>query len=140
MNHNRTFLGIGWKFPPEFDKKRKTVTLVSEEKDIEESLFILLSTRTGERIMQPEYGCNLNVINFEPINSDFKDNVESIIRYAVLNFEPRISIVNIDISTEEYIDGIINIIIEYTIIKTNSRSNIVYPYYIIEGTEITDMP
>ena len=55
-----SFLGTGWKFPPEFNNQTGTVEMVSDYTDIKESLDILLSTSLGERVMQPDYGCNLN--------------------------------------------------------------------------------
>ncbi len=140
MKHKKTFLGVGWKFPPQFDKKSRTVTLVSEEEDIKESLFILLSTRPGERVMQPEYGCDLSVLNFESVSNNFNKRVESIIQYAVLHFEARIILGEVSISSESYLDGLIEIKVNYTVRKTNKRSNIVFPYYIIEGTDVNDMP
>lgn len=138
MKHNRTFLGVGWKFPPEFNKEYKTVTLVSEEQDIKESLFILFSTRPGERMMQPDYGCDLTIINFEPINVTLITRVNEIIRRAILHYEPRIIVQKIDINTTGVLDGIVKISIDYTIITTNKRSNIVFPYYIIEGTDVSE--
>ena len=140
MKHKKSFLGIGWKFPPEFNKEPKTVTLVSEEQDIRESLLILFSTREGERMMQPNFGCDLSIISFEPANANLLGQVEGIIQHAILHFEPRIILEDIDISSDRVLDGIIEINLEYTIIKTNKRSNIVFPYYIIEGTDVSNMP
>ncbi|HRW61883.1 MAG TPA: GPW/gp25 family protein [Bacteroidales bacterium] len=140
MKHNKTFLGIGWKFPPEFDRQTKTVTLVSEEEDIRESLYILLSTRPGERVLQPNYGCALSVLNFESINEGLINKASEIIHDAVLHFEPRIVLENVDVSTKQIYDGILEISLEYTVRKTNKRNNIVYPYYLLEGTDVIDMP
>lgn len=140
MQHKKSFLGVGWKFPPEFDKRTKTVTLVSEEQDIRESLLILFSTRPGERMMQPEYGCDLSIINFEPVESDLLGMIEGTIQRAILYHEPRIILEDIMITTDKVLDGVVEISLEYTIIKTNRRNNIVFPYYIIEGTDVSDMP
>lgn len=138
MTHKRTFLGIGWKFPPEFNKQNKSVTLVSEEQDIKESLIILMSTRLGERLMQPKYGCDLSILNFEPIDIALINKARSLINYAILYHEPRITLENIDVNTDEMNNGILYFNIEYTIRKTNKRNNIVFPYYLIEGTDISD--
>jgi hypothetical protein len=140
MNHRKTFLGIGWKFPPEFDKRTKSVTLVSEEQDIKESLYILLSTRPGERVLQPDYGCDLSILNFESVNEGLINRAREIIRIAVLHYEPRIILEKISVNTKRIYDGILDISLEYTIRKTNKRNNIVYPYYLIEGTDVEDMP
>ena len=140
MQHKKTFLGIGWKFPPTFDKKTKSVVLVSEEEDIRESLLILLSTRPGERVMQPEYGCNLSILNFEPANISLLSLARTSIEYAVLHFEARITLENVTILADRWYDGIIEINMEYTVRTTNERSNIVFPYYILEGTNVEEMP
>ena len=140
MKHKKTFLGIGWKFPPEFDRKSKSVTLVSEEEDIRESLFILLSTRPGERTMQPAYGCDLSVLNFESINEGLVNNAKEIISSAVLHFEPRVFLDDVTVSTGRMYDGVLEISLSYRVRKTNKRNNIVYPYYILEGTDVTNMP
>ncbi len=140
MKHKKTFLGIGWKFPPTFDRQSKSVTLVSEEEDIRESLFILLSTRPGERTMQPAYGCDLSVLNFESINEGLVNNAKEIISSAVLHFEPRVFLDDVNVSTGRMYDGVLEISLSYRVRKTNKRNNIVYPYYILEGTDVTNMP
>lgn len=140
MNHKRTFLGIGWKFPPEFDRKSKSVTLVSEEQDIRESLFILLSTAPGERVMQPEYGCDLSILNFESIHEGLINQAKEIIHSAVLHFEPRVFLDEVSVSSKNLYEGILEISLDYRIRKTNKRNNIVYPYYLLEGTDVSNMP
>ncbi|MBO9700580.1 MAG: GPW/gp25 family protein [Sporocytophaga sp.] len=135
MKHKKTFLGVGWKFPPTFDKTSGSVMLVSEEEDIRESLFILLSTKPGERTMLPEYGCDLNKMIFESIDSSLITEMKGMIENAILYFEPRIILNEIDISQDKTNDGLLLIDVQYTIRKTNKRSNMVYPYYILEGNE-----
>lgn len=135
MKHKKTFLGIGWKFPPTFDKTSGSIMLVSEEEDIRESLFILLSTKPGERTMLPEYGCDLNKMIFESIDSSLITEMKGMIENAILYFEPRIILNEIVISQDKTNDGLLLIDVQYTIRKTNKRSNMVYPYYILEGNE-----
>lgn len=140
MKHNKTFLGIGWKFPPTFDKKSGSVMLVSEEEDIKESLKILLSTKPGERIMLPEYGCNLHRMIFDAINSSMITEIKGMIREAVLYFEPRILLHDVEVKQDTEQEGLLLINLHYTVRKTNKRSNMVYPYYIIEGNEVRFRP
>lgn len=132
---DKAFLGIGWSFPPEFHKSSVTpgVKMVSEEEDIRESLNILLSTRPGERIMQPAYGCGLNALVFETINESVITEIRDVIERAVLFFESRITLESIDVNTEDAYHGKLNIQLNYTIRQTNTRSNVVYPFYYIEG-------
>ncbi len=136
MEHKKTFLGIGWKFPPTFDKNTKTIEMVSEENDIKESLLILLSTQPGERMMRPEYGCNTKSLVFDTVNTTNLNFLASLIERAIKFYEPRILLDNIDISTENILDGKLLIDVQYTVRTTNSRNNVVYPYYILEGTNL----
>ena len=136
MAIDQSFLGSGWGFPPEFSKAAKDVRLVSEEDDIQESLNILLSTFPGERMMQPTYGCELKTMVFETINESAITAIKDIIERAVLFFEPRISLDEIEIDTGNLGDGLLNILLDYTVRATNTRSNMVYPFYFREGTDI----
>ena len=133
---DRSFLGTGWGFPPEFGGKGRAVRMVSTEDDIRESLWILLSTSPGERIMYPEYGCGLRSMVFGNITSSTITEIKDMIESAVLFFEPRITLDNIDIDTGELYQGLLRIRLEYTVRTTNSRSNMVFPFYILEGTNI----
>jgi phage baseplate assembly protein W len=140
MKHKKTFLGVGWKFPPSFDRKTGSIMLVSEEEDIKESLYILLSTKPGERVMMPDYGCDLNKMVFQAIDASLITQMEDIIQRAILYFEPRILVEKIDISADNETEGLLNIDIHYKVSKTNKRSNMVYPYYIIEGNDARYRP
>ena len=136
MKHKKTFLGIGWKFPPTFDKRIKSVEMVSEEEDIRQSLYILLSTKQGERIMRPDYGSDVQSMIFEPIDVNTTTYLKESIRRAILYFEPRITLEQITVRQDDEEDGLLHVNLEYTIRKTNTRTNMVYPYYILEGTDL----
>jgi len=136
MENQASFLGTGWSFPPAFNPDLKSVQMSSDEKDIEESLQILLSTRLGERIMVPDYGCNLEDLLFSPLNLTVKTFVADLIKTAILYFEPRIDAEKIDISQGDELNGELLILVDYTIRATNSRKNLVFPFYKEEGTEI----
>ena len=136
MTIDQSFLGSGWGFPPEFNKTAKDVRIVSEEDDIQESLNILLSTYPGERLMQPTYGCELKTMIFETVNESAITAIKDIIERAILFFEPRITIDDIEINTSHIGDGLLQILLKYTVRATNTRSNMVYPFYFREGTDI----
>jgi phage baseplate assembly protein W len=133
---DKTFLGRGWAFPPEFGGRSKSASMVEAEKDIEESLRILMATRPKERLMQPAYGCGLRELVFETINESTLTIIRDTIRRAVLMFEPRITLESIEIGREQEYEGILSINLVYTIRATNSRSNLVYPFYFLEGTNV----
>ncbi len=128
------FLGKGWSFPPAFDLPQQTVVMVTAEDDIRESLAILLSTIPGERIMLPEYGCLLHDHVFDRIGMTLRTTIKGLLSHAILHFEPRIIVENIAIQIENNLEGLLEILLEYKIIQTNTRSNLVIPYYLKEGT------
>ena len=136
MNLDKKFLGTGWGYPPEFDRITKTVRMVSEEEDIRESLTILLGTSPGERIMRPTYGCGIKSLVFENMNESVLTQIEEMIEQAVLFFEPRITLDRIEVNTDDIYNGVVKIHLVYTIRMTNNRSNMVYPFYFREGTNI----
>ena len=133
---DRGFLGTGWAFPPEFDRHSRAVKRVSEDDDIRESLRILLATTPGERIMQPAYGCELKRLVFDNISMSSITEIKDAVERAIVFFEPRIILNDIEVDTDEINDGLIRILIDYTIRITNTRSNMVYPFYFQEGTDV----
>ncbi len=132
---DKSFLGRGWAFPPGFSLESETPLMVSEEEDIRQSLIILLSTRLGERVMQPQYGCNLQSMVFEKVEKStitfLRDSIES----AILYHEPRIKLLDIQASDSPGERERILIDIIYLIRATNTRSNLVYPFYLSEATD-----
>jgi hypothetical protein len=130
------FLGKGWSFPPTFNSSVKGVEMTEKLDDINRSLQILLTTRPGERIMQPKYGCNMDEMVFEPLSTAVKTIMKDKIKTAILYFEPRIDVIAIAMDTTNELEGEIIIEVEYMVRATNSRFNFVFPYYINEGTEL----
>lgn len=132
-----SFLGTGWAFPIEFDRAAQTVEMVSDYQDIEESLGILLSTSLGERVLQPEYGCNLNDYMFESLNSTVIGIIKHHVENAILYFEPRIIAEKVEVTSEDstdLIEGKFTITVTYVVPQTNSRFNYVYDYYLNEAS------
>jgi len=132
----KSFLGTGWGFPPTFSNKTLQVEMLSDEADIHSSLEILLSTRQGERVMLPGYGCNLDEMLFQPLTTTFKTYMKDLINTAILYYEPRISVNKIDIDDTGELEGRIIISIDYSVRSTNSRFNFVYPFYKNENSEL----
>ncbi len=135
MAKERSFLGTGWGFPPTFSRAARGVLMISDEEDIRSSLEILLSTEVGERVMQPEYGCNLSRLLFEPLDLTLQTYMTDLIRTAILYFEPRIVLddVTFELDSDE---GRIDITVDYTVAATNTRDNFVYPFYLEEGNQV----
>lgn len=105
--------------------------------DIEASLQVLLSTRQGERVMEPKYGCNLDAYLFESLTAAMRTLIEDLVRTAIVFFEPRIDVKTVTLDASREDAGLVLIEIDYVVRATNSRLNFVYPYYLNEGTELS---
>ena len=134
---DRSFLGTGWNFPPTFRREWYGVEMLTGEEDVRSSIKIILSTITGERVMLPNFGCNLQPYVFESMNDTNTTLIEKIVREALVYHEPRIIIEEDGVrAVPNQMEGIMEIQIEYTIISTNTRYNYVFPFYINEATNI----
>ncbi|MCD6066919.1 MAG: hypothetical protein K0S33_1745 [Bacteroidetes bacterium] len=128
-------IGKGWSFPPAFNKASKGVERREGNNDIVESLQILLTTLPGERIYDGAYGCDLTPLLFEPFTVSLKTRLTDKIKNAVALYEPRVDLENVEFNLmlEE---GIMYIALVYKIRSNNSRFNMVFPFYLKEGTEL----
>lgn len=132
----KSFLGTGWAFPPAFSDVTGLAETVSDETDIGQSLQILFDTSTGERVMQPDYGCNLRDYLFAPINVTMLNYLqEQVLRPAIIRYEPRIKLLNLSVLADE-LEGRLEITVTYEVRATNTRFNQVFPFYYQEGTNV----
>jgi phage baseplate assembly protein W len=128
------FLGTGWTFPPTFDRDRGEVILSSDLANIKQSLWILLSTRLGERIMLSTYGADIWPLVFSGLTTTLANEIKWLIGKAILDWEPRIDVRDITVETMATTQGRLAITIDFVVRQTNARSNLVYPFYREEGT------
>lgn len=135
-NSSQQFLGVGWKFPIEFKTNTRAVTMLRGENLIKNSLDVLFATKIGERVMQPDYGSELDHFLFENLNKSMITYMQARISDAILFGEPRIIVNDIEIEPSPDDPAYIEIRISYTVPVTNSRYNYVYPYYLNEGTNL----
>lgn len=129
------FLGLGWAFPPRFTAGGADLAMVSGNDDIEQSLGLLLATRRGERVMQHDFGCELSEFLFGEISQGLIGRVRTLVGDAILHFEPRIVLNEVLVSEHLAAEGVLMISIDYTVRATNSRYNMVYPFYLREATQ-----
>ena len=139
QNPDRNFIGRGWSFPPQFDISSKSVVMTEDVEDINNSLHILLSTVVGERVMNMSYGCNLDALVFESLDTSTITYVKSKIETAILFYEARIEVQRIEINTQNILEGVVLIEVEYIVSLTNNRFNFVFPFYREEGTELSSI-
>jgi phage baseplate assembly protein W len=129
-----SFLGRGWAFPPSFSGGGADVEMANGVEDIEQSLRILLGTWPGERVMQETFGCDLGSLAFEQLDQRLINTVERLITGAVLDHEPRIKLDRVDVARSVDGPSAIFITVYYTVRGTNSRYNMVFPFYLTEAT------
>jgi len=110
--------------------------MVELEADVASSLHVLLSTAQGERVMVPQYGCNLDELVFESLDTRMKTLMADKIESAILYYEPRIELEDVQLEDGGDLDGVVVIGVVYRVKATNSRFNFVFPYYQREGTDI----
>lgn len=140
---NRDFLGKGWKFkiriegttfsPVNVDAHGK-IALSEYEEDIKESIRIILETSKGERVMRPDFGCGIHEYVFSSMNTANLLRIENTIRDALTKWEPRIDVTNVKLDTPVEDEGKLMINIDYKVRSTNTRFNLVYPFYLKEGS------
>ena len=127
------FLGTGWSFPPEFSDNGRSIATVSGSDDVRQSLEILFGTRLNERILQEEYGSSLQDFLFEEINAGILNQLRRLISEAILYHEPRVELNAVNLDVDRQIEGLILIKIDYSIPASNTRFNMVYPFYLQEA-------
>lgn len=134
MSSDSSFLGRGWAFPPRFGLAGSQVHTVAGLEDIAQSLAILLATRPGERVMQDDFGCDLGQFLFEEVTEGLIGRLRGVVEDAILHHEPRVRLDEVEVDADEVQSGLLHIVISYTVRATNSRYNMVYPFYLNEAT------
>lgn len=130
------FLGTGWKFPIEIDSSTGRFKSSSYEDDVKEAIYIILSTSKGERIMREDFGSKLSKYVFEALDGTTIAMMKYDIKEALMNWEPRITDIVVEVSRDSKESSKINVDIGYRVRKTNNLFNLVYPFYINEGTKL----
>lgn len=133
MSNPKSILGTGWSFPPAFSQNGAEVQMVSDEEDIRQSLQLILRTGLNERILQEDFGADLGSLLFEEVNEDLLGQVQRIVATALLRHEPRIDVEEVNARANDAVQGELLLSISYSIRGTNSRYNMVYPFYLLEG-------
>lgn len=128
----RDFLGVGWKFPLQVTPNGK-IAQARYEQRIEEAIYLILSTAQGERVMLPDFGCGIHELVFESNNPTTLSVVTQQVRRALVAYEPRIDVLDINVETTPEQPNLLLIRIDYRIRTNNALGNLVYPFYITEG-------
>ena len=123
------FLGSGWAFPVQVDGQGAVVP-VAQEDAVRQAIWVILSTAPGERVMRPTFGAGLADLVFAPNSPATRGLVVSAVRDALVEEEPRIDVLDVTAVPDPAQPTRLLIEVDYSVRATNSRFNLVYPFYL----------
>jgi phage baseplate assembly protein W len=126
----RKFLGVGFAFPLQIDPASGGFAFAAYEADVEQAIFQILSTATGERVMVPQFGCGMHDRVFSPNASAQASAVAADVREALTRWEPRIDLLDVNVTIAGAQGEVLLIRVDYRIRANNAFYNMVYPFYI----------
>ena len=128
MAANREFLGAGWAFPVGVDARGR-IALARQERDIEEAIRIILLTPKGQRVMRPEFGCQIHDLIFAPNDATTAGLATYYVEQALGMWEPRIRVHEVNARPDRDDPGRLLIDIDYEVKATHDRRSLVFPFY-----------
>ena len=133
VDARKAFLGVGWAFPPGVGSDGGNAIVVYEE-DVKQSIRIILGTDKGERVMRPNFGAGLRSFVFGPKSSTTLQRVKTRVQDALTTWEPRIDVMQVKVTIDPRERSKMLIDVTYRVRSTNTLQNLVFPFYLQEGT------
>jgi len=124
----KEFLGVGWSFPVQFASGG--LQLAEHEESIRQSIRLILETARGERVMRPDFGCGIHERVFAVNGATTRGLVEEDVREGLRRWEPRIDVLDVTVTAGGAEEEVLYISIDYRVRSTDSRGNLVYPFYL----------
>ncbi|HEV2360668.1 MAG TPA: GPW/gp25 family protein [Acidimicrobiales bacterium] len=124
------FIGKGWAFPVRTDPTG-SIALVGHERELDESIRLILGTALGERPMRPEFGCGIHDLVFAPSDATTAGRVGYEVRISLERWEPRVRVQEVAVTHDPSRPGLLLVSVSYTAKATNDRRNLVFPFYVI---------
>ncbi len=124
------FLGQGWNFPVQPDAKAGGIAVAAYEENIPQAIWMILATAPGERVMRPDFGCGIHDLVFAVNDATTASRVAAEVRRSLVLWEPRIELLDVAAAPDAANPNRLLIRIEYQVRATNSRYNLVYPFYL----------
>ena len=129
----REILGTGLTFPVRIDG-RGGFSMSSQEQDIAEAVWIVLATSRGERMMRPDFGCGIGDYVFAPNNATTRGAIAHQVQQALMRWEPRIDLADVRVEDDPAQPNLLLIHVDYRIRANNAFHNLVYPFFLDEGS------
>ena len=124
------FVGRGWSFPLRIDSTG-AFGLSGGDRDVAESIRLILGTSPGERPMRPEYGCAVHELVFDTVDASLAGRAAALVSAALTRWEPRIDVLGVTAAQDPQAPRALRIEVDYRISATNDRRNLVFPFYSI---------
>lgn len=132
QEQGKEFLGAGWRFPITVDEATGRIVLSGYEENIQESIAVIMLTKPGERVMQPEFGCHIHDLMFQRPDHPIRVRMEQAVREVLIRWEPRIRDIRVTASVPGEGSQVV-ITVDYIVRSTNNPYNLVFPFYMNEG-------
>lgn len=134
----------GWRFVhPDFDtgvpqaglqiSNRGRIETVDDHLSVRQSILLLLTTRPGERVMRPEYGCHLSRLVFSPNDGTTAGLAMHYVRQALERWEPRVEILRLDAERSREDPARMDLLLEYRLRATARSERLLFPLYLSEA-------
>jgi len=130
---SKSFLGVGWRFP--LAASSGQAQMAEYEEDVRQAIVIILMTNRNERVMRPTFGAGLRDFVFEPVNATTMASLKTRVHDALIDWEPRIDVIDVLVAPDAKQLSTVLIDITYRVRATNSVGNLVYPFYLGEGSQ-----
>jgi phage baseplate assembly protein W len=126
-------IGQGWSFPVKVNAKGGLDWSTGPDR-IQAAIWMILSTSPGERLMLPTFGAGIKHYVFESNSQVVCARLQTGVQKALTQWEPRIQVVSVQATPSTEQDSLVLISITYQISNTNDLYNMVYPFFLTEGT------
>lgn len=133
MDERKQFMGRGWAYPVALDAGSGRVAYAEDEEDIRQAIRIIIETAKGERLMRPDFGCGVHELVYDVMDTALLQRVRTEVEAALVRYEARIELQEIDAGPDPHVDGALLITVGYKIRLTNQAGNLVFPFYFKEG-------
>lgn len=134
MSEHHSFVGAGWQWPLETDPTG-SIALVGGTRELEQAMYLILSTNPGERPMRPEFGARLRRFVFSSGDATTAGLIAAEVQQALTRWEPRVAVQEVRVTTDPDDPTTLWIDITYVVRSTNDRRNLVFPFYVIPDHE-----
>lgn len=132
------FLGTGWRYELQdennvgirLEPSTGQIAEASDDALIQQSIWLILSTAPGERVMRPEFGCGIHDLVFSVPGPGSLGELAREVTRALTLWEPRVDVRRVEARQDVREPSRVLIEIEATVRSTNSRFNLVYPFYV----------